>query len=72
MRITWVTWLNGPMALPDAGIMVSWNVFGTAAWNKKSFSAVPNVDVAVSVVITRFGLSDGLSKLKSTRRPFFS
>lgn len=72
MRITWVTGLAGPMAPPDAGIIVSWNVLGTAAWNRKSFSGTPNDEVAVSVIITRFALSDGRSNAKSTRSPFFS
>ena len=72
MRITCVTGIKGVITVPEAGIMVSWNVFGTAAWNRKSLSVAPNDELAVSVTITRFGLSAGLSNAKSTRRPFFS
>ena len=45
---------------------------GTAAWKRKSVRVIPKGDEAVSVAMTRCGLSAGRSNAKSTRRPFFS
>lgn len=73
MRMTWVTGVDVVTRVPEAGIICSWNVLGTAAWKRKSLSEEPyELGEAVNVAITKLGLSAGRSKARSTRRPFFS
>ena len=72
MRMTWVTGIPELITVLEAGIICSWNVFGTAAWKRKSDSVEPYEELAVNVTITKLGLSTGRSKEKSTLSPFLS
>lgn len=41
MRMTWVTGFEEETSVPEAGIICNWNVFGTAAWKRKSLTDGP-------------------------------